>query len=114
MRLATITNWAYGATVLLTIVSSTTMIFASNAEEREREAVEQRYRLDRATGTLGDEIYRLSDRARQYVNTGDPTYLAGYRSEVAALASVEQRIRHIGDAGAAATGGRGGAQKKTA
>jgi diguanylate cyclase (GGDEF)-like protein len=103
MRLATITNWAYGATVLLTIVSSTTMIFASNAQEREREAVEQRYRLDRATGTLGAEIYRLSDRARQYVNTGDPTYLAGYRSEVAALASVEQRIRHIGDAGASAS-----------
>lgn len=103
MRLATITNWAYGATVLLTIVSSTTMIFASNAQEREREAVEQRYRLDRATGSLGAEIYRLSDRARQYVNTDDPTYLAGYRSEVAALASVEQRIRHIGDAGASAS-----------
>ena len=42
MRLATITNWAYGATVVLTIVSSTTMIFASNAQEHERAAVEQR------------------------------------------------------------------------
>ena len=54
MRLATITNWAYGATVVLTIASSTTMLLASNAQQREREAVEQRYRLDQATATLGD------------------------------------------------------------
>lgn len=102
MRLATITNWAYGATVVLTIVSSTTMIFASNAQDHERAAVEQRYLLDRATADLGSDIYALSDRARQFVNTGDPTYLAAYRSEVAALKAVEDRIRHIGDAGATA------------
>ena len=102
MRLATITNWAYGATVVLTIISSTTMIFASNAQERERDAVEQRYLLDQATAALGAEIYRLSDRARQYVNTGDATYLAGYRSEVAALTSIEQRIGHLDNAGATA------------
>lgn len=100
MRLATITNWAYGATVVLTIVSSTTMIFASNAQDRERAAVEQRYLLDRATADLGTDIYALSDRARQFVNTSDPIYLAAYRSEVTALKAVEDRIRHIGDAGA--------------
>ena len=51
MRLATITNWAYAATVVLTIASSTTMLLASNATDRERAAVEQRYRLDQATAT---------------------------------------------------------------
>ncbi|NIJ36030.1 diguanylate cyclase (GGDEF)-like protein [Sphingopyxis panaciterrae] len=102
MRLATITNWAYGATVVLTIVSSTTMILASNAQDRERSAVEQRYLLDQETAELGTDIYALSDRARQFVNTGDPTYLAAYRSEFAALETVEDRIRHIGDAGATA------------
>jgi len=100
MRLATITNWAYGATVVLTIASSTTMLLASNAQQREREAVEQRYRLDQATATLGDDMFALSDRARQYLNTGDATYLVGYRAEAAALKSVEARIAHIGDAGA--------------
>ena len=75
MRLATITNWAYGATVVLTIASSTTMLLASNAQQREREAVEQRYRLDQATATLGDDMFALSDRARQYLNTSDATYL---------------------------------------
>ncbi len=100
MRLATITNWAYGATVVLTIASSTTMLLASNAQQREREAVEQRYRLDQATATLGEDLFMLSDRARQYLNTGDATYLVGYRAEAAALKSVEERIAHIGDAGA--------------
>jgi diguanylate cyclase (GGDEF)-like protein len=100
MRLATITNWAYGATVVLTIASSTTMLLASNAQQREREAVEQRYRLDQATTMLGDDIFALSDRARQYLNTGDATYMVGYRAEAAALKSVEARIAHIGDAGA--------------
>ena len=100
MRLATITNWAYGATVLLTIASGTGMILASNAQDRERLAVEQRYRLDNATAKLDAEISALTDRARQFLNTGDPTYRALYERDVIALGLVEQRIRHIGDAGA--------------
>lgn len=100
MRLATITNWAYGATVLLTIVSSTTMLFASRAQERERAAVEQRYQLDKATSALGVDIYAMSEHARQYLNTGDATYLVRYRSDAALLKSIEDRIAHIGDAGA--------------
>lgn len=100
MRLATITNWAYGATVALTLVSGITMLLASNAQEHERSAVAQRYRLDRATSTLSDEIYALTDHARQYLNTGDPAYLTVYRRDAAALGSVEERIRRIGDAGA--------------
>lgn len=100
MRLATITNWAYGATVALTIASSVTMLLASGAQDRERAAVETRFRLDQATATLGDDIFVLSDRARQYVNTGDSTYLVSYRTAVATLKSVEDRIAHIGNAGA--------------
>ncbi len=102
MRLATITNWAYGATVALTAVSGTTMLLASNAQDRERAAVDQRYRLDQASSKLGSEIYGLTDRARQYVNTGDPTYLIVYRREAATLRPIEDRIRHLGDAGASA------------
>lgn len=100
MRLATITNWAYGATVALTLVSGTTMLLASNALEKERAAVEQRYQLDQASSKLGADIYALTEHARQYLNTGDPTYLVVYRRDAAALRSVEDRIRHLGDAGA--------------
>ncbi|WP_260927619.1 diguanylate cyclase [Novosphingobium sp. 9] len=100
MRLATITNWAYGATVLFTFVSGTTMLLASGAQERERVAVEQRQALDEATEKLDEEVFGLTDRARQYLDSGDPTYRVLYGSELAALGPVEVRIRHIGDAGA--------------
>ncbi|WEK45373.1 MAG: sensor domain-containing diguanylate cyclase [Candidatus Andeanibacterium colombiense] len=90
MRLATITNWAYGSTVLLTLASATAMLIASDAQGRERAAIEK----------FGDEIFQLSDRARQYINTGDPTYRTVYTSGLAQLGQVENRIRHIGDAGA--------------
>lgn len=100
MRLSTITNWAYGATVALTLVSGTTMLFASNAQQRERDAVAQRYQLDQATDGLDREVFALTDHARQYLNTGDETYAVLHRRELGDLASVENRIRHIGDAGA--------------
>ncbi|MBO9498223.1 MAG: diguanylate cyclase [Novosphingobium sp.] len=100
MRLATITNWAYGTTVLLTLASGAAMLIASNAQQRERGAVEQRFALDAATEHVGDDIFELSDHARQYVNTGDPTYRTLYRSNLAQLGEVEARLRHLGDAGA--------------
>ena len=100
MRLATITNWAYGATLVLTLASGTTMILASNAQDRERAAVEQRYRLDQATENLDAEIFALTDHARQFLNTGDPTYRILYQRDVTTLGSVEDRVRHLGDAGA--------------
>ena len=100
MRLAAITNWAYGATLVLTLISGTTMLLASNAQDRERAVVEQRYQLDQATARLGSEIFALSDHARQYLNTGDPTYLVIYRRGISTLRSVKERIRHLGDAGA--------------
>lgn len=100
MRLATITNWAYGATLVLTLVSGTTMILASNMQDRERAAVEQRHRLDKATSELEREVFALTDHARQYLNTGDPTYRILYKRDVAALRTVEDRIAHLNDAGA--------------
>ncbi|AMK17175.1 diguanylate cyclase [Sphingobium sp. MI1205] len=100
MRLSTITNWAYGATVALTIASGITMLLASQAQDDERAAVAQRYQLDHATSKLGADVFALTDHARQYLNTGDPTYLILYRRDLAALGAIENRIRHLGDAGA--------------
>tara|TARA_A100001391_G_scaffold146307_1_gene103834 strand:- start:84 stop:1907 length:1824 start_codon:yes stop_codon:yes gene_type:complete len=100
MRLATITNVAYGATFALTVVSGVMMLLASNAHDRERAAVEQRYQLDKATSRLGRDIYAMSEHARQFVNTGDETYAVVYRRDEEELESVERRIEHIGDAGA--------------
>lgn len=100
MRLATITNWAYGATVLLTIVSGATMLLSSSAQEHERVAVERRFALDRATERLAEDVYRLTDRARQYLNTGDATYQVLYTREAADTDKLEERLRRIAKAGA--------------
>ncbi len=101
MRLSTITNWAYGVTVALSLASGVTMLAASNAQDREREAVKLRYEIDQATENLGSELYRLTENARQYVNTGDPTYEIVYRSTAEDLGATEERIRHLEKAGVA-------------
>jgi diguanylate cyclase (GGDEF)-like protein len=102
MRLATITNWAYGVTVALTLASGTTMLLAAQAEEQERAAVTARHRLEQATSTLDRDAAALSGLARQYAVTGNPADLIAYRRELALLRSVEARTRRLRDAGASA------------
>ncbi|WP_417613140.1 diguanylate cyclase [Parasphingorhabdus sp.] len=100
MKLATITNWAYGTTVVLTVISGTTMLMASNALDQERAAEAQRYRLDKATHNLEHDAFALTGQARQYVITEDPTHLAVYQRTAAELKEVEDRLRDVDDAGA--------------
>ena len=100
MRLSTITNWAYGATVALTLASGATMLMASSAEQSERAAVEQRASFDQLTGTLLQDSYRQTERARAFTITKDPTHVIAYRREMAGLRPVEERVAHLKDAGA--------------
>jgi diguanylate cyclase (GGDEF)-like protein len=100
MRLATITNWAYGVTVVLTLASGTTMLLASTAQRHERAAVTLRYDLDQATSDVDEDVEQLGSLARQFAVDGNPADLLAYRQEAAALGSVEQRTRHVEDAGA--------------
>jgi diguanylate cyclase (GGDEF)-like protein len=100
MRLATITNWAYGVTVALTLVSGAAMLVTSRAAEQERAAVEQRVRLDGLTETLDQEVFALTDHARQALDTGDATYRVLYQREVREADRLEARLRRLHDAGA--------------
>ncbi len=102
MRLVTITNWAYGATVALTLASATVMLLASQAQERERAAVTERYTLDHATSNADEDVAVLSGLARQYAISGSSSDLIAYQREAQALGTIEHRIRHIRDAGAGA------------
>lgn len=95
MRLATITNWAYGATVLLTIASAVTMIFASNAQDRERAAVAQRHFLEQSSTSVEEDVTALSDQARSYVITGDAKHLADYRRDAGLLQTIEARLHQV-------------------
>jgi diguanylate cyclase (GGDEF)-like protein len=100
MRLATITNWAYGVTVALTLASGTTMLLASSAQQQERASVAQRYALDRAAATIEEDVLTLSELARQYAINGASSDLLAYQKAQAGLGQLEERTRHIRDAGA--------------
>jgi diguanylate cyclase (GGDEF)-like protein len=100
MRLATITNWAYGATVVLALGSASTMLLATAAQDKERAAVEQRYLLDQAASDVRAEVMALSDRAREYVITGDRAQMSIYRRNLTELGSIEARLRRLKDRGA--------------
>jgi diguanylate cyclase (GGDEF)-like protein len=100
MRLSTITNWAYGATVALTLASGTTMLLASSAQQQERTSVSRRYALDRATATIEEDVLALSELARQYAINGDASDILAYEKVRSELGTVEARTRQIKDAGA--------------
>jgi diguanylate cyclase (GGDEF)-like protein len=100
MRLVTITNWAYGATVALALAAGGTMLMASGAQEREREAVAQRYVLDRAVSRVGMEAAMLSGLARQYAITGSPEDLSAYERELNRLTADEGQLKRTPDIGA--------------
>ena len=100
MRIATITNWAYSATVCLTIASGIVMLMASSADNTERQVVEQRYQFDQLTEEVELDAWSLSDLARDYVIAKDPEVLNAYRQKEASLKAVEHRLSKLKDLGA--------------
>lgn len=100
MRIATITNWAYSATVCLTIASGVVMLMASGADNTERQVVEQRYKFDQLTEEVELDAWSLSDLAREYVIAKDPEALNAYQQKASSLQEVEQRLTKLKDVGA--------------
>lgn len=100
MRIATITNWAYGATVCLTLASGVVMLMASGADKTERQAVEQRYQFDNLTEEIERDAWSLSSLARLYVVNNDPETLNEYRQQEMGLKKIEYRTAKLKDAGA--------------
>ena len=72
MRIATITNWAYGITVGLTLASGSAMLMASSADRVERQAVQQRQVFDTLSDEVENDAWALSDLARLYVVKPSP------------------------------------------
>lgn len=97
------TNWAYGATVCLTFVAGITMLLASNADSAERAAVRQRELFNQLTFEVETDISLLSDQARLFAISGDPSHEFTYRRILAALGPVERRVARLKDNGASET-----------
>jgi hypothetical protein len=100
VRIATITNWAYGATVCLTIASGIVMLMASNADTVERQAVCSDRFLINSPKMLKLMPGRLSDLARLYVVKKEPQILSEYRQKERSLQSIETRLSRLKDNGA--------------
>ncbi|MEI9535770.1 diguanylate cyclase [Enterobacter cancerogenus] len=100
MRIATITNWAYGATVCLTLASGVVMLMASHADSVEREAVKQRQQFDQLTENVETDAWMLSDLARLFVIKKEPTILNEYRMKEGSLKGIEHRLEALKDTGA--------------
>ncbi len=100
MRIATITNWAYGITVGLTLASGSAMLMASSADRVERQAVQQRQVFDTLSDEVENDAWALSDLARLYVVKPSPETLQQYQQLQQTNKSIELRLTRLKDNGA--------------
>ncbi|MDE1994289.1 MAG: diguanylate cyclase [Rhizobiaceae bacterium] len=81
MRISAITNWAYGITVFLTVVSGAAFIFSSHSADLERLTVQEHLALD----DLGEELAlgaeETTDEARLYVMRGEDRHLQAFQGK---------------------------------
>jgi len=81
MRITTITNWAYGITVVLTALSGVSFIMSSRSALQERSAVEEHLVLDTLAEELALGAEVMSDEARLYVMRGEERHLQAFQAE---------------------------------
>ncbi|MEW5687322.1 MAG: diguanylate cyclase [Pseudomonadota bacterium] len=95
MRISTITNWAYGATVLLTGLAGAAFITAADAADRERAAVEQHLALDSAAADLVQGTEALTDEARLFAMRGQSRHAEAYEREKAIDRTRERALDRV-------------------
>ncbi len=81
MRITTITNWAYGITVVLTALSGASFIMSSRSALQERVAVEEHLTLDTLAEELALGAEVRTDEARLYVMRGEERHLQAFHAE---------------------------------
>ena len=100
MRIATITNFAYVATVVLTLSSGVALFMASSAEREERAAVAENRVFDTLTDDLEKEAYALTDLARDAVIKPQPENVQSWKTRNEQDISLENHLASLRDAGA--------------
>lgn len=101
MRISTITNWAYGVTVVLTALSGAAFLVAAGAGEAERAAVDQHLKFDVLAEDLAVSSGRLTAEARLYAIRKDARHLAALRAEEAEAGTREHALDRARAMGAA-------------
>jgi diguanylate cyclase (GGDEF)-like protein len=102
MRISAITNFAYGATVVLTAMSAAAFLLSADRADKERQAVEQHLQLD----DLGDELElaaeERTDEARLYVVTGETRHLDAFNGRESEEKRRESAVSDLMEAGLSA------------
>ena len=102
MRISTITNWAYGVTLLLTGLSGTAFLVAAHAAEAERAAVEQHLVFDTLAEDLEVGAEELSDTARLYAVSGLARHYDDFQHEMQEVRRRDRALERVHALGASA------------
>ncbi|VYU80154.1 diguanylate cyclase [Metakosakonia massiliensis] len=97
MRIATITNFAYIATVVLTLSSGIALFMASNAERAEREAIAHSRVFDALSDELEKEAFALTDLVRDAVIKQRPEDIQAWRQKLQQDIKLEDQLIRLRD-----------------
>ncbi|MGK9175367.1 diguanylate cyclase [Yokenella regensburgei] len=97
MRIATITNFAYISTVILTLASGAALFTASSAERAEREAIAHSRVSDTLIDELEKDAYALTDLAREAVVRRQPAQIEAWRQQLDTDIKLEDRLVRLRD-----------------
>ncbi|TCL74893.1 sensor domain-containing diguanylate cyclase [Rhizobium sp. BK251] len=95
MRISTITNWAYGITVALTLLSGGAFIIAAQSADRERDAAEAAWKLDDVVERLERAAEQTTEDARLYVMKGEERFLRAFQAADAEERTREQTVKQL-------------------
>jgi diguanylate cyclase (GGDEF)-like protein len=95
MRISTITNWAYGVTVALTLLSGGAFIMAVRCADQERDAAATAWRLDEIAGKLQSAAEQTTENARLYVLKGEERYLKAFQAADTQERAREQAVKRM-------------------
>ncbi|CDN49185.1 diguanylate cyclase [Neorhizobium galegae] len=100
MRINEITNWAYGVTVVLTVLSGGAFMLSAGSANQERVAVEEHLSLDELSEQLALGAEERTDEARLYVMRGQDRHLKAFHDKETEEQGLEQAIKGIKGLGA--------------
>jgi diguanylate cyclase (GGDEF)-like protein len=95
MRISTITNWAYGVTVALTVVSGGAFLLSAHSAAVEQMATEAAWNMDQSVDQLASTAEQTSEDARLYVMKGEDRYLAAFRDDESKELAREQAVKNL-------------------
>jgi diguanylate cyclase (GGDEF)-like protein len=93
MRISTITNWAYGVTVGLTLLSGGAFILSARSADHERQAVVESQALDELSERLTMAAEQTSEDARLFVMRGEDRHLQAFRGDENGERDREQALK---------------------